>query len=206
MADVVAAVGTATDDVQAAERVRLLFAAIPEADRPSPALVDRWVEQLSGPWMRFFLALDPTEILARVKAPILAVNGSLDLQVAAEPNLDAIRRATLGNPDVTTLVLPGLNHLLQQATTGRIEEYGQIEETISPAALDAVSAWILARFSGGGQAARIDRPHAGPEGSRDNQATADGRSPAWAPPKNSSPTISPPPADSATGLRTRRTP
>lgn len=147
MTEVIAAVRTADDDAQAAERVRALFASLPDADRPPPAQVDRWVEQLSGPWMQFYLDLDPAETLARVKAPILAVNGSLDLQVAAEPNLDAIRRATRTNPDVTTVVMPGLNHLLQQATTGRVEEYGQIEETVSPVALDTVSTWILARFS-----------------------------------------------------------
>ena len=38
--------------------------------------------------------------------------------------------------------LPGLNHLLQTAKTGLPAEYGQIEETIAPAALDAITTWI----------------------------------------------------------------
>jgi len=41
--------------------------------------------------------------------------------------------------------LPGLNHLLQPARTGLPAEYAQIETTIAPAALDAITAWIRAR-------------------------------------------------------------
>ena len=39
--------------------------------------------------------------------------------------------------------LPGLNHLLQPATTGLPAEYAEIETTIAPAALDRITTWIL---------------------------------------------------------------
>ena len=51
-----------------------------------------------------------------------------------------------GNPDVTVRELPGLNHLFQTARTGALGEYADIEETMAPAALEAVSGWIGARF------------------------------------------------------------
>jgi len=38
--------------------------------------------------------------------------------------------------------LPGLNHLFQTAKTGSIEEYGEIEESFAPAALDTIAGWI----------------------------------------------------------------
>jgi len=38
--------------------------------------------------------------------------------------------------------LPGLNHLLQTAKTGLPAEYAQIEETMAPAALETIAAWI----------------------------------------------------------------
>ena len=41
--------------------------------------------------------------------------------------------------------LPGLNHLFQPSKTGAPTEYGKIEETIAPAALEVVSAWIKER-------------------------------------------------------------
>ena len=39
--------------------------------------------------------------------------------------------------------LPGLNHLFQTSQTGAVAEYGQIEETIAPVALETMSKWIL---------------------------------------------------------------
>ena len=46
------------------------------------------------------------------------------------------------NPDASVEVLPGLNHLLQPAKTGLPEEYGGIETTISPVALDVIGGWL----------------------------------------------------------------
>lgn len=104
------------------------------------------VRQVSGPWYQYFLKYDPAPNWTRVKAPLLALNGSLDLQVPAEANLAAIRAATTNNPDVTIVELPGLNHLFQHATTGSVGEYQDIEETFSPEALDLISDWISERF------------------------------------------------------------
>jgi hypothetical protein len=36
-----------------------------------------------------------------------------------------------------------LNHLFQDAKTGSPAEYAQIEETISPLALEKIAGWIL---------------------------------------------------------------
>jgi fermentation-respiration switch protein FrsA (DUF1100 family) len=99
--------------------------------------------QLSSGWMRDLLDYDPAPTLAKVKCPILALNGSNDRQVPPDQNLPAIRKATRGNPDVTLTELPGLNHLFQTAKTGTVGEYADIEETVAPIALDAMSAWIV---------------------------------------------------------------
>ncbi len=34
-----------------------------------------------SPWLRYFLTYDPTTALREVRCPVLAINGSLDLQV-----------------------------------------------------------------------------------------------------------------------------
>ena len=81
-------------------------------------------------------------VLKQVHCPVLALNGSKDLQVPPKEDLAAIKQALAGNPDVTTIELPGLNHLFQTATTGAPAEYGEIEETIAPAALDTITTWI----------------------------------------------------------------
>jgi fermentation-respiration switch protein FrsA (DUF1100 family) len=90
-------------------------------------------------------------MLAKVRCPVLALNGEKDSQVTPRENLPAIEGALRagGNRDVTARVLPGLNHLFQTAGTGAVTEYAHIEETFAPAALAIVGDWIVAHTSGG---------------------------------------------------------
>jgi fermentation-respiration switch protein FrsA (DUF1100 family) len=76
---------------------------------------------------------------------VLALDGSLDQQVPAAQNLPAIGKAleAAGNKRFEAEKLPGLNHFLQTARTGSPAEYAQIDETISPLALEKISTWIL---------------------------------------------------------------
>jgi pimeloyl-ACP methyl ester carboxylesterase len=102
------------------------------------------IRKLNSPWVRYFIAYDPSIALEKVTCPVLALNGEKDLQVSPKQNLPAIRRAleAAGNKNFETVELPGLNHLFQTAKTGAINEYAQIEETIAPAALDKIGSWI----------------------------------------------------------------
>ncbi len=101
---------------------------------------------MHDPWFRFFASHEPAPVLERVKCPVLAINGEKDVQVDPKLNIPRIEAALKrgGNENVSTQVLPGLNHLFQTAKTGGISEYEQIEETISPLALQAISNWIIA--------------------------------------------------------------
>ncbi|MCA9489804.1 MAG: alpha/beta fold hydrolase [Myxococcales bacterium] len=100
--------------------------------------------ELGAPWMAWFLGYDPVPALKAVRCPVLAVQGALDLQVVAEQNVEPMKQALAGNADATVTVLPGLNHLLQPAITGNVDEYARIETTMDPVALDAVTSWLLA--------------------------------------------------------------
>jgi pimeloyl-ACP methyl ester carboxylesterase len=119
---------------------------IMQADTPTlPAgAIGLQAKYLSSPWYRFFIAHDPSIALAQVKVPILALNGSKDVQVVASVNLPPIREATKANPDVTIVELPGLNHLFQTAGTGAPSEYGQIAEALAPLALSTIGDWVVA--------------------------------------------------------------
>jgi hypothetical protein len=105
-------------------------------------------EQFSNNWMRYFLTHDPTADLKKVKIPTLLLNGSLDYQVMPSINLPAMEKniKSNGNKDVTVMKLDGLNHLFQTAVTGSGSEYGTLEETFAPVALDAMTEWIKKRF------------------------------------------------------------
>jgi fermentation-respiration switch protein FrsA (DUF1100 family) len=100
---------------------------------------------LTSPWIRYFLTYDPATALRKLTCPVLALSGEKDLQVPPAQNLPAIRKALeeSGNKHVEVDELPGLNHLFQTAKTGSPSEYAQIEETMSPVALDKIAAWIL---------------------------------------------------------------
>ncbi len=103
------------------------------------------VRMVNSPWLRFFVSYDPAPALRRVRCPVLAVNGSLDLQVPPREDLEAISKALRegGNRDFKVVELPGLNHLFQTARTGAVSEYSRIEETIAPKALELIASWIL---------------------------------------------------------------
>ena len=115
------------------------------AGRVPDAQIDMAIQQVTSPWMRYTLTYDPATALRKVACPVLALNGEKDLQVSAAQNLPAIKKALEegGNKQIEIDELPGLNHLFQTAKTGSPTEYAQIEETISPVALDKVASWIL---------------------------------------------------------------
>ncbi|MFT2010058.1 alpha/beta hydrolase family protein [Pontibacter sp. 13R65] len=110
----------------------------------SPENTQALVTQLTTPWVRNFLSYHPAPDLQKLTMPVLAVTGSKDLQAVPHQNLPAIEKALkiAGNKTVTIKELPNLNHLLQTATTGMVSEYGTIEETIAPVALETIGNWM----------------------------------------------------------------
>jgi len=120
----------------------------PDAGKPEgiadEEYVNYTVEQIATPWMIYFIKYNPAIILEKVKCPVMAINGSKDLQVPPKENLSAIQTALAkgGNHKVTAKELPNLNHLFQECETGSPSEYSEIEQTFSPAALELVLNWI----------------------------------------------------------------
>lgn len=110
----------------------------------SQAMIDSQSKMASSPWFRHLLTYDPRPILRQVKCPVLALNGSKDIQVSAKENINGISSALAegGNKNVKSAILPDLNHLFQTCRTGAVSEYGEIEETMSPTMLSIVSDWI----------------------------------------------------------------
>lgn len=95
-------------------------------------------------WMRFFITHNFVADLAKVDCPVLAINGELDTQVDAPTNLAIIESVLKKNNNKSYQVVPlkGLNHLLQTAVSGEVSEYANINETISPLALDTIGLWL----------------------------------------------------------------
>jgi uncharacterized protein len=128
------------DDAELAKKLRdVLGGQIPEAT------LNNQIKTLSSPWYREFIQYDPATALRKVTCPVLALIGEKDLQVPPDQNLPAIRKIleSSGNKNFEVDELPGLNHLFQPAKTGAPSEYGEIELTISPIALEKISSWIM---------------------------------------------------------------
>ncbi len=102
------------------------------------------IKALTTAWMQYFLKYDPSKNLEKLKCPTLILIGEKDLQVPPKENFKAIRQAIKknANKDITLKELKGLNHLFQHCKTGSPLEYGKIEETFSPQALEEIMEWI----------------------------------------------------------------
>ena len=98
---------------------------------------------IQQPYMHHFLTLDMRPLLHKVLCPVLALNGTKDIQVEYESNLGALRNGLSSNENSSIEAIEGVNHLFQTCKTGDVTEYREIEETISPKVLEIIADWIL---------------------------------------------------------------
>lgn len=124
-----------------------LFAQMPQeelAGQDVEKFLHAQLKRVMDPWMLYFLKYDPSTALEKVQCPVLALNGSKDLQVPAKENLAAIQKALekAGNKNISIQELPNLNHLFQECESGSPREYAKIEQTFSPDALKIIGDWI----------------------------------------------------------------
>lgn len=132
--------------------VRASIEPLPVNARPSEGVLQEVIEaQQAGfvtPAMRSFLLFDPAPHLSTLTLPLLAIYGTHDLQVDAEQSAEPLKAAlnAAGNEDVTVVTFGGMNHLMQPAELGTIEEYPLISTTIAEPVLEQLAEWLKARF------------------------------------------------------------
>ena len=115
-----------------------------EAEKDISVFINAFVKQLSNPWFSNFIKMNPQNYLTKTNCPVLALNGEKDIQVAAKPNLAGIKTILQknNNTHVTTMEMPGLNHLFQHCKKCTADEYGELEETFDTATLKIILDWI----------------------------------------------------------------
>jgi uncharacterized protein len=111
------------------------------------AIEDKLRSDLAGLRTKFnqeFLRNDPSSNWMMLQTPTLAIWGSKDVQVDAQTNLDVLKQAVRRNPRnrVTWLLLPNLNHLLQECETGLPSEYQELGTGVAVSAIDAITKWF----------------------------------------------------------------
>lgn len=147
-----AIVGGKEADIKAALRSSFSEAAMAMgAPKPSDAELDAAIAdkmaEVNNPWTVSFFKTDPAVAWRKLRIPVLIVIGEKDSQVPADQNIAKITAAlkAAGNTSFKMEKRPGLNHLYQHATTGMVEEYGEIEETFDKDTLELISKWVVER-------------------------------------------------------------
>jgi pimeloyl-ACP methyl ester carboxylesterase len=107
-------------------------------------MVQQSLQQVESEWFRNFVSHDPADEISTVACPVLALYGSLDIQVPPEINFGPMEAALAGNPHHEIRVFPDANHLFQSAVTGSVEEYATLPKEFTEGFAEAISDWILA--------------------------------------------------------------
>jgi len=96
-------------------------------------------------WTKYFLSYDPRPTLEKLKIPVLALNGTSDLQVPFKENLNGIEMALKksGSGNYKIMEMKGLNHLFQVSESGSPGEYSILEETFNEEVMEIIANWIL---------------------------------------------------------------
>jgi len=93
------------------------------------------------PYLMSWLSLDPAAELARVRVPVLIVQGTHDLQIA----VDNARRLAAANKNSELILIGGMNHVLREAPQERAANfatYGAFGTPLAPELIPAIASFI----------------------------------------------------------------
>lgn len=97
---------------------------------------------VTSDWFFAVMHLNISQYIRKIQCPVLVLNGDKDAQVDGVQNIHAII-SQLPHPErAHGQLLEGLNHLFQECETGLPDEYGKIEQTLSPLLLRTVIQWL----------------------------------------------------------------
>lgn len=107
-----------------------------------------FIQLRNNVWFRYFLETDPEMFWKEVRVPVLAINGTKDIQVDADQNVSAIKRILHkhGNKQLEWVKLEGLNHMFQRCQFCTADEYTDLEQTIDPVFIQTVVDWMKRKW------------------------------------------------------------
>lgn len=105
-------------------------------------------EKQTVPWLKYFLAYDPTPALRKVQAATLVIQGETDRQVPpAQATLIEKLIKSGGNKDVTVRLFPATDHLLVPDVSGDPSKYDSLKvNKVRPEVLGAVADWLVLKL------------------------------------------------------------
>ena len=95
-------------------------------------------------WTRYFFQFDPVPDFLNLKdCDILMIQGGLDKQVNPIPTRQLVKSMEQAGVGVTYVEFPSVNHMMQQAKTGKVSEYFDLEETLTAGVYIKTCSWLL---------------------------------------------------------------
>jgi pimeloyl-ACP methyl ester carboxylesterase len=95
-------------------------------------------------WTRYFFQFDPAPDFLNLKdCDILMIQGGLDKQVNPIPTRQLVKSMEQAGVGVTYVEFPSVNHMMQQAKTGKVSEYFDLEETLTAGVYIKTCSWLL---------------------------------------------------------------
>ncbi len=130
-------------------QARTIVANILRKDNPllDEATIQARASEMVSSSYRSFLSFDPSAGITPVTCPVLLLYGSADQTLNVDANLAALTKALKTDKAVTARKLPGVNHLFQPDPDQWPIVSGQSQPNFSPAAEEAIRAWIMAQVS-----------------------------------------------------------
>lgn len=104
--------------------------------------IDAFAQHAAGRWFRFHIAYDPVNYMPVIRVPVLAINGGNDIMVPAAVHLPYFKRYIKGKK-LSTVIIPQMNHLLQECRSCKPEEYSKTTQHLHPLLLKELSQWLL---------------------------------------------------------------
>ena len=118
--------------------------AIPDEDAYLDVIVAQETASLRSAWFASFIDYDPRPAIVALSVPVLALYGELDTQVPAAANATAMSDAIAESniPGHTLATVFAANHLFQEASTGSVNEYAELEPEFAPEFLEILTTWL----------------------------------------------------------------
>ena len=137
--------------------------------KPPEATIESTVKQglaqVSSPWMRTFIELDPAPAIRHIGVPMLILFGERDVQVSPARNFTPYQTGTLESPVKPEIVIiPKVNHLFQPARTGMPDEYATIRVEIDPEVLKKIADWVVSTTHSQPSSQPSSQPNSQPTG------------------------------------------
>jgi len=142
---------TVLDNTDEAQRKQELQALYDNLTGTKAEIIKKWVGQqgtlnvdlAASNTFYLWLQQNPLDYWAKLTIPALILNGDKDSQVPAKENIEGLAQVLRkNNATFKQTIFPELNHMFQKAESGANNEYGNIDETLNPEVLTAISEWL----------------------------------------------------------------